>query len=169
MILTLLGLAWGACGSDLPAPTDTQSVVWISPLGKKASAGRSLRVIPMSALREAAGNGPMSVGRMLQLIGERKHARNPKRPWKVTVFEASSGALCRPVEGADPTEFVAGLPVCKAGQSGSNRRSTGCGTTVDRASGRDGVVLFRARWRDLAPQGFCVLPADRFAAELAKR
>ncbi|MEZ4321236.1 MAG: hypothetical protein R3F61_27420 [Myxococcota bacterium] len=168
MIAMLLGVAWAGCGDDLPKPADQQSVVWISPLRKTVSAGRSVRVVPVSALRKAASGSTMSVGRLLQLLGEQKKARNPRRPWKVTVFEASSGALCRPIEGAEPSAFVAGLPVCVAGQSRASRNSTGCGTTVDRASGKDGVVLFRARWRDLAPQGFCVLPAERFVAELAR-
>ena len=40
--------------------------------------------------------------------------------------------------------------------------STGCGYTVDRASGDPGLVQFRAEWDDLARNGFCVLPAERF-------
>ena len=37
-----------------------------------------------------------------------------------------------------------------------------CGHAVDRATDQPGVEVFRARWRDLAREGFCVLPAERF-------
>lgn len=164
LVLGMLGTAMASCGDDLSAAPDQQSVVWISPLRKTVSAGKLVRVVPTSALR---AEKPGSVGRLLQLVGLRKKATNPRRSWKVTVFEASSGALCRPIADADPSEFVAGLPVCTR-KSGGSKRDTGCGTTVDRASGKTGAEVYRARWRDLAPQGFCVLPLERFVEELSR-
>lgn len=165
MILALLATAW-SCDVDFPAPRDTSAVAWISPMRKTVGAKSRLRVVPVDALREAAKKGPLTPGRALQIVGERKKARNPSRPWKVTVFQASSGALCRPVEGQPETAFVQGLPVCSRSESRSSRRQTPCGTTLDRARSRGGVELFYASWRDLAPQGFCVLPLERFLAEL---
>lgn len=171
--LSLLGgLASAACGGDLPPPKDTQAVVWISPLRRTVGSGAQLRVVPTSALRAAARDGALSSGRVLQLLGERRKAKPPRKPWKVTVFQASSGALCRPVDperaedasgSAWAGDFLAGLPVCPSPPS---RKDSGCGTTLDRARDVGGVEVFRARWRDLAPQGFCVLPLDRFLAEL---
>lgn len=168
MTVLLLGMAWAVCGDDLPAPTNPQPVVWISPLRKTVGANAGIRVVPMPALREAARKGPLSVGRLLQIVGERKKATNPRKPWKVTVFEASTGGLCRPIARADETDFVAGLPVCTASWSRSSKRDSGCGTTNDRKDGSRGVEVLRARWRDLAPQGFCVLPAERFVEELGR-
>jgi hypothetical protein len=174
MIAALLGVALaseGACGGELSAPPDLQAVAWISPLRRTVGGSRSLRVVPTSALRSAAASGPLTTGRVLQLLGLRSKSDTPRRSWKVTVFEASSGALCRPVDvdavdAAGSTwagDFLAGLPVCPGGPGPDD---TGCGTTVDRADGGPGVEVFHARWRDLAPQGFCVMPLDRFVAEL---
>ena len=165
MILGWLSMAWAACGDGFESPPDVQTVAWISPVRKRVVGRSSLRVIPVAALREAASQGNFTTGRLLQLLGERKKARPPRRAWKVTIFEASSGGLCRPVVG-DPAAFVGGVPACPASWSRSNRKDTGCGTTRDRGSSSDGLEMYRARWRDLAPQGFCVLPADRFVAEL---
>ncbi len=155
-------------GLSTPKPDAIQPVVWVSPLRKTVGNGRSIRVVPMSELRSAAADGRFSVGRMLQVLGIRKKARNPRRAWKVTVFEASTGALCRPIADAEPSEFVDGLPVCQPRHNRASRKDTGCGTTRDRATDRAGLEVFRATWRDLAPQGFCVLPAERFVAELTR-
>lgn len=170
MIALAIGAAWAACGGDLAAPPDSQAVVWVSPLGRTVGARATLRVVPTRALRAASKDGKLTTGRLLQLLGERKRAKEPRRAWKVTVFQASSGALCRPVDAdavdsgsAWAGEFFAGLPVCPGGASG---KESGCGTTRDRATDGPGVEVYRARWRDLAPQGFCVLPVDRFLAEL---
>lgn len=157
--------AWAACGDDLPTAPAQQSVVWISRLRKRAGAKQYVRVVPVAALKAFARKEKLTTPRMLQLLGLRKSHKAPKSPWKVTVFQASSGALCRPIEPDLGTDELAGLQICEA-PSRSSQTETGCGRTRDRASGRDGLELYRARWRDLAPQGFCVLPIDRFAAEL---
>ncbi len=162
--LWMLG-AW-ACDITHRPPPDTQAVVWISPLRRSVRNGSRLRVVPVRALRALSEDGTLSTGRVLQILGERKRAKNPRRPWKATIFQASSGALCRPIEGHPPTAFVDGLPVCSRRESRANKRQTTCGTTLDRGRMRPGVELYRASWRDLAPQGFCVLPLERFLAEL---
>lgn len=163
-MILLVGLAMGACQADLSPPPDTQSVVWVSRLRKTVGRNGRVTVVPVAALR-ARAKRRMTSGRMLQILGLRKKARSPRRPWKVTVFEASSGALCRPVEG-DPAAFVDGLPACSKRESRATRRCDGCGRTIDRAGLGQGVEVYRASWRDLAPQGFCVMPLDRFVAEL---
>jgi hypothetical protein len=179
MSLMALGLMWAglahaarpACtveGLSSPKPDAIQPVVWVSPLRKTVGNGRSIRVVPMAELRAAAQDGRFSVGRMLQILGIRKKARNPRRAWKVTVFEASTGALCRPIAEAEASDFVSGLPVCRPRHNRASRKDTGCGTTRDRANDGKGLEMVRATWRDLAPQGFCVLPAERFVAELTR-
>ena len=159
-------LAALACEAEHTAPPDTQAVVWFSPVRKAVGARARLRVIPVSALRKASKKGRLTVGRALQIAGEQKRARNPRRAWKATVFQASSGALCRPIEGQPDSAFVDGLPVCAKRESRATRTQTTCGTTMDRARERPGFELYKAAWRDLAPQGFCVLPLERFLAEL---
>jgi hypothetical protein len=164
-MIAWIAVSFAGCDPSFAAPPDTQSVVWVSRLGKTVRAGARLRVVPVSALRKAAKKKAMTPGRVLQLMGNRKKARSPKRPWKVTIFEASSGALCRPLEG-DETVFIDGLPACSRRESKPSREDTGCATTVDRASGKPGLELYRASWRQLAPQGFCVMPLERFVAEM---
>lgn len=166
-MILLASLAAAACSPEFAAPPDTQSVVWVSRLRKTVGRNGRVHVVPLAALRKVQKR-PLTSGRMLQVLGLRKKARNPRRPWKVTVFEASSGGLCRPVAG-DETLFVDGLPVCRKRESRETRSTTGCGKTVDRAGVSKGVELYVASWRDLAPQGFCVFPLERFVADLAKR
>ena len=165
MILLAAARAWAACGDDLPVAPAQQSVVWISPLRKRVGANGWVRVVPVSALKQFAKRETLTTPRMLQLLGLRKSRTAPRAPWKVTVFQASSGALCRPIEADLGVDELAGLQICETSTRAS-QTETGCGRTRDRDSGKDGLELYRARWRDLAPQGFCVLPADRFAAEL---
>lgn len=165
-MITLFLAAWAGCEADLSAPGDESAVAWISPLRRSVGAGGRVRVVPVAALRKAAKKGKLTPGRVLQIVGERKKARDPRRAWKVTVFQASSGALCRPIEDQPETAFVAGLPVCSKRESKADKRTSGCGTTVDRAGRGQEITLYKASWRDLAPQGFCVFPLQRFLEEL---
>lgn len=157
--------AFATCGDDLPDAPASQSVVWISPLRKTVGANRRVKVVPVSALRAFAKKERLEPARALQLLGLRRSHKPPKRAWKVTVFEASSGGLCRPIERDLGTGSLAGAAVCEHNVRAS-QKETGCGRTRDRRSGKPGLELFHARWRDLAPRGFCVLPLDRFLAEL---
>jgi hypothetical protein len=82
--------------------------------------------------------------------------------WKVTVFDVRTALLCRPVEYATEVQTVDGVAACPSTRQTGVRHDTGCGTTLDTASGDPGLDLFRIRWRDAAVQGFCVMPLDRF-------
>lgn len=164
-MIWLAAAAFAACGDDLPDAPASQSVVWLSPLRKTVGANQRVRVVPVRALREFAKKERLDPARALQLLGLRKSHKPPKGPWKVTVFDASSGALCRPIAPDIGQPSLAGAAVCEHGVRPS-QSETGCGRTRDRRTGKDGLELFHARWRDLAPRGFCVLPLERFLSEL---
>ena len=85
-------------------------------------------VVPTSDLRDWTAHNGRAVGPMLQAVGARKKADDPKRPWKVTIFEVEGNLLC--------------------------------GT-----EGEAKLAVYRARWRDVARRGFCLLPAERFVSE----
>lgn len=164
-LVAALTPAQAACGDDLPDAPERQSVVWISKLRKRVGANQRVKVVPVKALRAFAKKERLDAARALQLLGLRKSHKPPKGPYKVTVFEASSGALCRPIGPDIGQGSLAGAAVCEHNVRAS-QKETGCGRTRDRRTGKDGLELFHARWRDLAPRGFCVLPLDRFLAEL---
>lgn len=166
MIGLWLALAWAgeapSCGAVTLDPVEAAvSVAWVSPAGRSVAAGRELEVVPTASLRALASQDG-SVARLLQRVGERGSPREPKRRWKVVIFEAEPGDLCRTVAGHDDPVAVGGLVTCRPGPSDPDPGQTGCGTTVDRATGAAGLPQFRGRWRDLARNGFCVLPAERF-------
>lgn len=162
-LLATLGLALGqACDpAVLTTPPERFSVAWVSPLGQRVSGRKSLVVSPT---RELAAflqtQHEPSVGRLLQFIGARKSNKPPKRAYKVTVFDVSAPLLCRPVDGHDEGDVVAGLRACAG--SLPAKQTDGCGVATDHGSKRSGPTLLRIRWRDAARNGFCVLPAERF-------
>jgi hypothetical protein len=53
------------------------------------------------------------------------------------------------------------VPSCPESTTRFKEAHDGCGTLVDRAGG-EGPTVYRARWRDVVRNGFCVLPAERF-------
>lgn len=166
MIALWWALAWAAdppsCGSVELEPVESSlSVTWVSRVGRSVRAGREIEVVPTAELRVAAQRDG-SVARMLQRVGERGSPREPKRRWKVVIFDAEPGALCRPIAGHDDPVAVGGLVTCRPGPSRADAGQTGCGTTTDRATGGTGLPQYRGTWRDLARNGFCVLPAERF-------
>ncbi len=157
-------LAQDCTVGELPEPPDTVSVAWVSRLPKRARSGSWLHVVPTTELRAFAQQHG-SVARMLQRAGLRRSGKEPKRRYKVVVFDVPAGALCRPVASAAEGEAVSGGLACDERRSDPSRQSPGCGRTADRADGSPGLVLYRARWSDLARNGFCVLPAERFVSK----
>ena len=139
----------------LSPPPETLSVAWVSPLPRRAHGW--LEVV---RTRDAARQG--DVGRMLQALGRRRKDTAPRRRYKVVVFDVSATALCRGVAGVEEGAVVGGVRACADRLTRSTRSTDGCGHVVDRADDSAGVEVFRARWRDLAREGFCVLPAERF-------
>ena len=168
-------LVWAsAWAGDDPEPCKTpdfaevqsvQSVAWVSRASKKVRATGWVTVVPTADLRQwVQGPGGGSLGRMLQALGLRKRSKNPKGRWKVVIFEASPGGLCRPIEGHESPIAVSGVLTCEVKASLSAPELNGCGVSTDLGSGGNGMAQFRAQWSELARDGFCVLPAERFVA-----
>lgn len=154
------------CATVLPTPPERVSVAWVSPVADRVGAGAWLEVVPTSELRAwLATERGAGVGRLLQRLGERKKANEPRRRWKVVVFDVDRDDLCRPIDGSDETDIVDGVSGCPGGLGRARRHYAGCGVTTDRRDGGAGFVVYRVTWRDAARDGFCVLPADRFVAE----
>jgi hypothetical protein len=130
-----LAKAPDACATaEQPEAGGSMSVAWVSPLGKRAGRNRYLPVVPSAELRRWVTSEPTSVARLLQKVGARKSDREPRRRYKVVVFDAHTDDL------------------------------TGCGTTTDLDTGGPGLPLYGSTWTTLAADGFCVLPAERFVA-----
>jgi hypothetical protein len=160
--------AWGqatpeVCGEALGAPAEVVSVAWVSPVGRRVGGRAWLEVVPTGELRRWMSAEDPTIGRLLQRMGQRKTERDPRRRFKVTVFEVRAADLCRPVEGA--LEAIAGVASCEGGLGRSTATYSGCGYTTDLRDGARGFDVYRVQWRDAAVQGFCVLPGERFVAE----
>ena len=168
MIAWVLALALGAepvscTDKSWPEPEEVLSVAWVSPVAQTVGRNGSVEVVPTADLKafvQAESKG--SVGRMLQRLGMRKKAKEPNKRFKVVIFDVRRADLCRPVSGYENPAALDGVASCPPRESKADSDSTGCGYTVDRASGDPGLVQFRAEWDDLARNGFCVLPAERF-------
>lgn len=163
-----LGAAWGAddpeaCTAELPAPPEALSVAWVSPLGQRVGRNGWLTLVPTTELKAfAQGEGRGSVGRLLQYIGRRKRSKEPKRPWKVVVFDVRAEQLCRPLLDREGGLEAFGMVSCPERVARFREDGDGCGTLTDLADGGEGPRAYRARWRDVVRNGFCVLPAERF-------
>lgn len=159
-----LGLAWGqaTCEGLEPLRGDRLAVAWVSPLGAHAFGSTWLEVVPAANLRGWLDEEGPRVGRMLQGLGVRRRESDPKRPWKVTVFEVDVADLCRPLLDVEEGQMIDGMLSCPERLGRSHGGRSGCGYTVDRGTGERALDTFRIRWRDAARAGFCVLPAERF-------
>ncbi len=164
LLAARLAAAEGAC-EPLAVPPEAVQVAWISPVRQRARAGTWLAVVRVADLRTWIRTRAPDQERLLQglgIWGRRGGGPFRHRRWKVTVFDVRTALLCRPVEYATEVDTVDGVPACPStGQTGV-RYDTGCGTTVDTATGAPGLDLFRIRWRDAAASGFCVMPLERF-------
>lgn len=145
----------------LPVPPQTLSVAWVSRLRHRAGAKTWLSVVSTTDLR-ALIEGDRSLARLLQRLGLRRSDREPRRRYKVVVFDVSRDVLCRPIVEASLGEVIDGVVVCDDGRPHPRKGTAGCGYTEDTASGGAGLALYRAQWSELARNGFCVLPAERF-------
>ncbi len=163
LMLTAALAAEPECSEAFFPPDEGLSVAWLSPVGQRVRARTWIEVVATGALRDWLRADPSAtLGRTLQLLGRRKKPEDPRRLYKVTVFEARVPDLCRPIkvgEGAPP--LLEGVALC----DGHTRRGSSCGYTVDRSDGSRGLDVYRIQWRDAAILGFCVLPAARFLEE----
>lgn len=165
MMLTLLTATAFAqsttCNLErLPALSDHLSVVWVAPRSRRVRNRSWLTVVPTLDVMDFAREEEPSVGRLLEFLGMRRAGRRePRRPYKVLVFDVASDFLCRPVDTLEGR--VGGVDVCEV-QSRHFKHTDGCGFIDDRANRGGGPPAFRARWADLVQAGFCLLPAERF-------
>ena len=171
MVGLILGLALAqqpadvpACDGPWPELDEALSVAWISPLRKTVRGGTWLTLVPTTELRSwAQTEGGGSVGRMLQHLGMRKRGTEPRRRYKVVVFDVRAENLCRPLGDREGGIEAGGLASCVEPGTRLKEAHDGCGRLVDTQTGATTPVL-RARWDDVVRNGFCVLPAERFLA-----
>jgi hypothetical protein len=141
-VIALLFTAWAWAADECrPAPSDlpeTLYVAWVSPGRQTVGNQGWLTVVKTQDLNAWVAKDKPTVGRLLQALGERKKTKEPKRRYKVTIFEVRSMDLCLPDEEE---------------------------RAVDTATGKETFDLYEIQWRDAAVRGFCVLPAQRYVEE----
>jgi len=157
-----LGVAGASECASLTEPKETLSVAWVSPVRRQVLASKWLRVTPNRDLSSLVRNQKAGVGRMLQAIDMRRRSKDPRRRFKVVVFEVDRGILCRPLEEQPEGTTVSGVRTCATGLS---KQGPSCGYSMDRATGKRGLEIYRVRWRDAARNGFCVIPAARYVIQ----
>ena len=151
-----------SCEGPWPQPDPALSVAWVSPLRKQVGNNGWLTLVPTAeVLQWSKAEARGSVGRMLQHLGMRKRAREPRRAYKVVVFDVRSDVLCRPLLDREAGEDAEGVPACEASGARVGAVDDGCGRVFDTVAPQS-TAVYRARWRDVVANGFCVLPADRF-------
>ncbi len=166
-LAVLVMAAWADDGgptcdpSQLPEPATSLSVAWVAPRGRRVGRRTWLTVVPTVDLMAFAKRENATVGRLLEHLGQRRSGRRePRRSYKVLVFDVTRDMLCRPLD-AEPASMVGGVPVCEL--SDKHFRDTDrCGWLVDTRTRRRSLPALRAQWGDLVRAGFCVLPAERF-------
>jgi hypothetical protein len=157
-----LGLAEAGECASLNEPKQTLSVAWVSPVRRQVLGSRWLRVSANRDLSALVRNQQAGVGRMLQALELRRRKKDPRRRYKVVVFEVDRGILCRPLEDQAEGTTVSGVRTCPAGLS---KQGPACGYTTDHATHQRGLEVYRVRWRDAARNGFCVIPAARYVVQ----
>lgn len=153
--------------AKLAPPPDHLAVAWVSPVRRSARRGTWLPVVPAADLRAFVKAQSPSPGRLLQALGVRKRAKDPKRRYKVTIFDLTAADLCRPVEGTEEGYVVDGVGACGRLDHATSTYS-GCGYTTDQADGKRRFDLYRVQWKTAAARGFCVLPLERYLSDSAQ-
>lgn len=167
-------IAWAALASEpcelgFAPPPEVVSVAWVSPTREKAGNNKWLSVVPTRELTAWLREHPdATTGDLLRRVGMRTKPGEPRRTYKVTIFEVASQHLCRPIEGALETDVIDGVHACSGGLNRTTKTYDGCGVATDFNLASPGPTLYKAQWRDLARNGFCLLPAERFVAEGAR-
>ena len=154
--------AYGQECAELSQPRDTLAVAWVSPVRRQVVASAWLEVVSNRDLTALVTREKAGVGRILQALGMRRRSGDPKRRYKIVVFEVDRGILCRPLANVAEGSTVEGVRVCSQALS---RRGPECGYSMDRATKSKGLDVYRVRWKDAARNGFCVIPAHRYSAQ----
>lgn len=166
ILLGSLASASAPCARMPDPPPAHLSVAWISPLRRHTANNKLIDVFPTRALGDWVTAHPKATpGDLLRFVGQRDRDKEPKRRFKVVIFEVGPAALCRPVQEVAEGQTVAGLPACPGGSKPRGQHYPRCGYVTDHNTGKEGPELYQARWKDLAGRGFCVLPVERFLAE----
>ncbi len=149
--------AVAACGDDLPEVDGVASVVWVSRLRAQTGLKRPIPVTLTADLVALVRQG-RDVGGVLHDLGMRRTERTPRRPYKVVLFDVAATSLCRPMAG--PAVAIAGVSVCT--EPPVRKGEASCGLWLAKDGVRTGPAAFRGAWKDLAADGFCVLPLERW-------
>jgi hypothetical protein len=145
----------------LVEPPERLAVAWVGRWRREPRG--ALRVVPAADLaRWVAEQEPAWEGRTLQRLGIRRRNTDPKRRYKVVIFDVPSTVLCRPVLDVAVGEIVAGMPSCSPRFAKPRRDRTACGATLDRRSGEPGLTALVVRRRDAIEGGHCSVPLDRY-------
>ena len=156
--LVLATLVFADTGCLTPISGDTVAVAWVSAVSKRVGGKAYIDVVPVVSLRQADFQ---TVGELVHGLGQKKHKTTPKKPYKITIFEVDPRILCRPLDGVEPGERIAGVPACESARTTGKSGGSGCYEVSD-------LPVFRIRWQDASALGFCILPAQRFVDEAAR-
>ena len=98
MMFLLLGWTLAFAEECVPAEiaAPTVSVAWISPLPRRVRGGREVEVVPTRDLTTWLRDHPEATpGDLLRHLGIRDRPREPRRTWKVTIFDVHTANLCK--------------------------------------------------------------------------
>ena len=167
--LLLLGSVAASSACDaLPDVPEKVQVAWVSRLRATVGANAPMQVVRSVELQQLARDRTEAAPLLqaLGLVGAR--ADVDPADWKVSFFDVSRDALCRPMAGV-PGDPRAGVPICDTPEQdrwhGTHARSwTGCGYLQDVAKGARTLDVFRLRWSAGVRDGFCLMPLARLLA-----
>ncbi len=167
VLLSVLSSAW-ACDA-LSEPPAAVQMAWVSQVRATVGADAPMQVVRSTELQQLASSRGADVASVLRAIGlVGPHAEPAVEDWKVSVFDVSRDALCRPMAGV-AGDVRSGVPICEDNLQdrwrGTRARAwTGCGYLQDVATGARTLDVFRLRWADAVKDGFCLLPIARLLA-----
>jgi len=148
---------------------ETFLVAWISPMGEHTSRRETMEVVRVADLRRWIREEGADQGRLLQALGLVKKADSARAAMrhKISFFDVHRDWLCRPIVGELPGTDVLGITTCgepdqKPKQWLRPKGFSGCGYTVDRATGGQGFDVMRIPWESAQSRGFCMMPLGRF-------
>lgn len=152
--------------ATLTAPDDRLAVAWVGPWHRQP--GGSLKVVPVDELNTwIRAQDPPWRGRTLQWLGLRKRNTDPKRRFKVIIYDVDAAALCRPVTDIEKGALVGEVPACAPRHGDATKKQTGCGRTLDRRTGEAGAMQFVIKARVARESGWCAVPLQRYLQDVS--
>ena len=158
------------CSPNLYAPPETFQVAWISRLEKTAWPQETIEVVPMKDLRLWVHQNNADTKKVLEHLGMRgKNDRSIPNPidYKITIFDVERTRICRPIDKETTSSLVSNVQICEEkenkAKSWTHRHGfTGCGYTINTATQKRSLDVYRVQWIDASALGFCVFPMARF-------